>query len=154
MSNELTQSDPLELMEREVALLKELPPLEPDDVLLLRGKAEEAARRLKQLRDGIDDVLLAWLKANGGKYESGEWRYVAAPDKSYKAKNIRDAVDATLQACGGDVDAFVSCLSANALKPGAVRKVLGDKFDDYFETVVGDKVKVQAINTKFIKDNR
>jgi hypothetical protein len=129
-----------------------------DHVALTIGRIDDAIRRAKELKAELEATLLEWIPANGGELIIGDVRYYVGPDKKVKCRSISATVTALMEISGGDYDAFCECLSANAIKPGAARKLLADKFDEFFETTetldlkTGKPLKkVQAINTRFLR---
>jgi hypothetical protein len=143
--------DPLASIETDIELAAEVLPAQPDQLLLALGRIEEIVRECKRLKEMWEPVMQRWLEANGGKLVVGDWRYTAGRDKSEKPNDMEETVTAIYEACGGDYKAFVGTLSANAIKPGAAKKLLGERFDDLFTVTYSDRVKVQCVNTKFLK---
>lgn len=97
--------------------------------------------RVKEIDANHKAALLAWLQYHG-ELEVGETRYYVGSEKHTKCNNNRTAIEAILTTCGGDVDSLASCISANGLKPGACKLVLGDDgFASHFTTIVMPDVK-------------
>ena len=92
----------------------------------------EAYRRLRSL---VDTKTIEWIDTNGRDLVNGDQRFYVGTDRKYVVADPTATYEAVFEACGGDVSSVTTFLSANAFKPGACRKILGDKFDAYFQTV-------------------
>jgi hypothetical protein len=137
MNNEIitASKDAIELVESGLA--------DADHVL----QAIEFVKALGKLHRDLDARLKAasieWIKKNG-RIVSGTRTVYVAPDKTVKCVNVKATVEAVLTKCGGDMDSFVECLSANAFKPSATRKLLGDDGKDLFKEEITSKVKIEG----------
>jgi hypothetical protein len=118
------------------------------------------ARVREALADG-ETMLIEWFKANPGKsFRVGDKLVFLGEKKSpAKPRDMFAAMDALLSKVDGELESFAELLAANALKPGACRKVLGEEFDAYFEVTVAPAVKegkrppkgVVVVNTRFVE---
>jgi len=85
--------------------------------------------------------VIAWLSRNGD-YTAGENRYYVGTVRDYKCRDAVTTAERVLEAVEGDLERFLSMLSSNSWKPGAVRDLLGQAmFDVLFETVVKEDPK-------------
>lgn len=163
-TTETAATDPMAAMTVRVAQAIELPLPEKlltrESLLAFKRAINE---RVAALLDEIDDVIVPELQAAGGCV-MGEVRYYAGPDKDHKNRDLLTTVEAVFQASSGDWQAFVDCLSTNAFKAGATRKLFeasGEpaRFEACFETVEKWVVKegkptrgkVQSFNPQFVR---
>lgn len=152
--------DPLDVAENQLAVFVENDlPEKPDELLLLRDRVAAIKQRATELLKQIDaEGMTPYVKAKGAIEVGPGVRWVLKLDKTVKCKNLRGALEALFIATGGDWEAFVQCLSVNALKPGESRNQLADRFDEFFETVVKEDVELKQpkrtlalINENFLK---
>lgn len=142
--NEVTRIDPLDAAENEIALLREFSPITPDEIILLRNRLAEFKRRASELLNMVDERLMVpYVKTHGEIVIGPGVKWVMKIEKTVKVRDLRQAIEGLYAATNGDFDAFVQCLSVNALKPGECRKVLGGRFDALFETVVREDVELK-----------
>jgi hypothetical protein len=130
-----------------------------DDVLSLLNAASllesETGQAVRQARD----VAGQWILSNG-PVQSGNMRWTMATGKSYKCRSNSDAISKLLAAAAEkrpEADAWSvveECLSANAIKPGAARTLLGNAFGEVFDTVQSTELKLTKTNTDFIKSKK
>lgn len=113
----------------------------------------------KQLNQQVEDGVIAFIQAHGD-IEMGTVRWYVGPNKSTKCVNVKGAVEALMNATGGDFDAFCECLASGALKHGACSKVLSpETYNSLFETKevtdlktgVAKGAKLQKIDKRFLK---
>lgn len=129
----------------------------PAEVLLtMLDLAETYAARLKEIRKALEDAAIEWVKANGPVHISPEqFYYVGREKKAPKCVSVRNTLEAILNACGGDVDAVVEHLSANALKYGECKQTLGpDEYPKHFVVEEVDKLKASPELEKLLKCDR
>ena len=93
---------------------------------------------VKQAREDVktgEQAVMAWMKANGitDLEVSEDIRYYVGTVKRTKILDLRATAEAILDATGGDLDAFCEALSANAIKPGHAKKLLGKAWGDHFD---------------------
>jgi len=97
--------------------------------------------------------MVEWIQENGD-IMCGTKRYYVGKNKSTKCDDIKPTVEALHKASGGDWDMFVGCLSSNALKVGACRKILGGEvFAKHFTTTTKDTLELQAVDDKYLTSN-
>jgi hypothetical protein len=112
----------------------------------------------REMKAKLEQALIEYIEANGD-ITIGTVRYYVGHPKETKCVNVAGAVEALLQATGGDFEKVCECLSGSAVKPGATRKVLPeDVFAGLFETTEKvtleegkPKKAVQKIDTKYLK---
>lgn len=151
------QSDLIGRLESEVLAIRDR--VTTDDLCLLFTKVEAAQRRLKEVKEQLEAFCIIWMPANKvGELRIGDEVKFVGDKSREKAKNMPVLVTALYEAVLGDFDAFCDCLSANAIKYGQARKVLGDKYRDHFETIVEvdlitekPKKVLKSLNEHFVK---
>lgn len=132
-------------------------PLTADDLCLLWTRIDGAMKRLKEAKGELEKFLIDYLPTHCRELVIGDTRYFVTTKKKTKCLSIPEAVTALYEATGGDFDAFCDCLSSNAIKYGAAKKVLGDRFQEHFDVIEeldleGKPVKeLASLNPKFIK---
>lgn len=116
------------------------------------------ASEVRQLRD---EALKPWIEANG-EIIIGEDKWFVGPNKKEKDRDVGATFDCLHDLAGSDHAAFVSLLSTNAFKPGAVKRFLKDKsvpdmYEVLFDVTVEMDVQtkrpkktVQRINEQFV----
>jgi hypothetical protein len=152
-------NDIIDAIESDVTALAERDDLTADDLCLLLTKLDGIAKRTRDAKAQLENFLLTWLPTQPVKeLQIGEVRYYVGPKSKEKCRNVPAAVTALYEATGGDYEAFCDCLSANALKHGACRKVLGDAYADHFETtteldiLTGKPAKaLKQVNANFLR---
>lgn len=131
-----------------------------EELLMLRGKIDVAIAQLRGLRDLLDIDHIIPAVMDRGTVTVGDSRYWVGLDKDTKCLSVAETIKAVCKATEGDEEALVACLSVNAFKPGACRKVLPP--DDYGRLfVTTEKMtlkdgtaapkKLQSVNEKFIE---
>ena len=133
-----TTADAIELVESGLASAEQV----------MEGKEfVDALKALARDLDAkFDAAAIKWIQANG-EITSGTRRLYVGPNKTTKCKDVKATVGAVLDACGGDLEQFTECLSSGAFKPGATKKLLGDKADALFETVETADLKTKEVGT-------
>lgn len=123
-----------------------------DQVATILDKLEGLAKRIREIREAGEPRVIEWIQKNG-EIKIGGVRYYVAPDKTEKDRNHKDTIEALAASpeIDGNFQLLADCLSVNAVKPGAARKILKENFGEFFETIRGDKLKVQKIDEKFLK---
>lgn len=112
----------------------------------LAAKFKEAAR---EVSERVNKAVLARLLPSNGELTMGPKKWYVGKEKTVKCRNVRSAVEALMQATGGDYDRFVECLSSNAFKPAATMKALGENAGECFETTYGDELKLKVSDERF-----
>jgi hypothetical protein len=90
----------------------------------LKAIVREYSARLK-------DAAIEYVN-NNGPVETETARYYVGTKRTTKCRDTTRAVEAVLQATGGDLDRLVGCLSSQPLKHGECEGVLGDEWDRHF----------------------
>jgi len=125
--------------------------LDAMEVVRLLGDTHRA------LKARVEAAAIRHIEAHG-PFTSGTTRYYVGANKTTRCLDVRKTVEAVLTAAGGDVDAFVECLSAGAFKPKRTCALLGEGADVLFETretkdlktgEVGAK-RLQAVDERFV----
>lgn len=134
------------------------------------GTAEDCARAieaLKVLQDVVKErralleaALIDWIELNG-ELEINDNRYWVGPDKDEKCRDKKKTLYYTLDSTGGDLDAVVDYMVAQPWKPGALKPVLKERWDECFEVLIRDKLKegkpqkrLQQTNTRFLPSRK
>ena len=91
----------------------------------------------------LEEAAIDYINRHG-PVETLTCRFYVGPTKTTKCRDTRRAVDAVLQACGGDFDRLMSCLTSQPLKHGECRSVLGDEWGQHFEVIERLDVKTGA----------
>lgn len=97
----------------------------------------------RELKERVNKAAISYIQAHG-PIEDGTRKFYVGPNKTTKCKDLRGTVAAVLDAAGGDVDAMVDCLSTDAFKPGATKKLLKDRAGEFFETKETNKLEFEA----------
>jgi hypothetical protein len=85
-----------------------------------------------------------------GPVETETERYYLGRTKTTKCKDVPAALDAAFTATGGDMDAVAGLLASQPLKHGACRSVLGERWDEFFETTESDKVEIKRVDPRML----
>lgn len=139
---------PLNEIERQVRCVELQTP--DEQVLELREKLLSMKGRIAELLSQIDDALIE-RQVN---VTVGPRRIYVAKEKDTKCISVKAAMEALLNEAQGDWDTVADCLSSNAIKHGAAREVLGEKWGQFFEVVEKDRLKVMDVNTDFLPKKR
>ena len=126
------------------------------DLLTALGLVARLKEIVKELSASAEAGAIAWIQANG-EFQEGSVRYYVAANKTTKCPDQRAALEAVLEAGGGDLDKLAEMLASGAFKPGACRKFLPpEKFAALFVTTeTADlkegvaKPRLQVVNTEF-----
>lgn len=133
------------------------PDADTQALLELYFRLKAYIERGRDMKLMLEEKLVENLSANG-PVMVGDVQYRAGVKKTTKCMNLPGAVQALLESVGGDFDAFCQCLSSNAIKYGAAREPLGERWDEFFKVeeqleLVEGKAKKSLIevNTKFLR---
>src|SRR5687767_12709349 len=96
----------------------------------------------RELKAKLEENLTQYVEANagGGEIAIGTVRYWLGFPKVTKCLNVRGCAEALLASSGGDWDEFANCLASDAIKHGAAKKILGDRWDEFFAVEVRPKL--------------
>lgn len=158
-NDELRQKIAIEggLDERVAAIASPGAPLE--FIAAVRDVVRAQLERAKERAKAVDEAMLEHIEATGEDIVIGDVRYYAAHPKDIDCPDKEATAVAVLEAVGGDMRRFGECLSSDAFKPGACRKVLAPEvFDRCFVTTVRDKLaegkpaakRLVAADTRFL----
>ena len=105
----------------------------------------QMVKRLKQfvgdLNAEMEERVVAHLQQHGDLV-FGDIRYYAGYRKSVVCTNVRQAIEAVLEAVGGDLDAFATALISQPMKMSGCRGVLdASDFDRLFEKREKQEIK-------------
>lgn len=123
-----------------------------DDVALTLTKLEGLEKRIREAKAALKEQLKAWVAKNG-PLVIGDVRYVLVNKKSEKCRDLRKAIEGLYEVTGGDFETFCDTFSVNALKPGAARKVFGERFDEFFEVVVEEELETKKPKKELVAIN-
>ncbi len=130
--------------------------LQHDHIALTLTKLEGYIAQAQDLKRQLKDAMKPWIEANG-PVVIGDVRWVLVNKKTEKVRDLKSAVMALEKAVGGEFDLFIDCLSVNAIKTGAAKKVLGNDFEKFFEVTIEKDVnhkpikEVVALNERFLR---
>ena len=116
-----------------------------------RGVLAKMKDVLKTCTEAYEEQLLQIIDERG-PFQLGEIKYVKGVKKTNKQAKPLDILNALSDKTGGDFEAIVGCLSSNAFKAGASKKILG-KASELFWSEEIDALKtsvLKVINTKFL----
>jgi len=99
-----------------------------------------ATRLLKEFKARLTDAKIQYIDKHG-EVNTTTGRYYVGVKRTTKCRDVPLAVDAVLQACGGDFDQLLRCLSSQPLKHGACAAVLGDEWAQHFKVEEQQDVK-------------
>ena len=106
--------------------------------LMFAKRLKEVARELsEQVEAGVIKLI-----NRQGEIVDGSVRYYVGVVNTIKCLDVKATLEAILEASGGDCDAAVACMSANAWKPGASKKLLPPEvYDALFQSTVDDELR-------------
>ncbi len=105
-------------------------------------------------KDDVESSLVEWIEDNGDLKIEGIPRHYAATPKRVTCVDTRVALESILEACGGDWERFVSCLTSSPIKHGAAKDLLGDEtFKDLFTTERKKKIAEGAAVKRVLMAN-
>lgn len=126
-----------------------------DEVLTALNIVARLKELAKELGEQAERAAIEWINVNG-EIVDGDMRFYVAPNKTHKCKDTKGVLAALLEESGGDLDAVAECFASGAWKPGETKKRLGDRANQFFETVETPDLKtgvakprVQKVNTAF-----
>lgn len=122
-----------------------------DDIMSTRERLIFMASAIKALKEKMDAALIEWLEANG-EIRIGSRKIFVGHKKDTKCKSLRPALEALMNECGGDWELFCSCMASDAIKHGAAKSVMGEKWSEHFEVRHKPEIKeVVDVDEKFLK---
>lgn len=149
--------------ETEMMVLSLSPEVTIEQIAAALNRVEALKDFVRELDGHLKDAMKQWIEANGQDIEIGTKRWYLAPEKKVKERDPAQTCQTLLEVTGGDFGRMGECLSANAFKPGAIRKLLaelgqGEKFAELFDVQIGTKLaegkpvkQLQVVDTRFIK---
>jgi len=124
----------------------------------VQGRVENFLRVAKQLKAACEVRIIEYVKANGPYTVGDNVTKTVKAEKKEKPKDLRATVEACMIAANGDLDLFTGLIASDGIKPGAAKRLLGEAFDEHFETTWRDVLvdgkpglKLVTQNTQFIK---
>ena len=127
------------------------------DVSKCRSTVAGMVQRVRAVKNLFDEVFTEWLLVNDELVE-GDNRYYLGNVTKIKCTDLSKTLEMLLEHTGGDFDRVVECLSSNAYKYGACRKVLHDSFKECFEESLEIDIKttkpkkqIKQANSKYLK---
>ena len=129
------------------------PEMTPDEILERRSAVLRAVALVKEEAAAFDAAMIEWMNEHRVvSLEMGDKIVTVTRPKKTRCLSSRKAASAVFSASGGDVEALLSCLGANAIKPGAARTILSpDVWDENFEVTVDEKLKIAEIPKGLLK---
>ena len=127
-----------------------------EDFLRAMDIEATATRLLKEFKARLTDAKIEYLHRVGeanrtpqddpdrplyGSVHTTTGRYYVGVKRTTKCRDVPLAVDAVLNACGGDFDQFMRCLASQPLKHGACAAVLGSEWARHFKVEEQQDVK-------------
>lgn len=151
----MTEQTELQALSGEVVAIHD--EVEAGQVAAIIDKMDAYKRRIKEIDATLKEALIDWINANG-ELTLGTKRYYVGSTKKTKPVDRIKLTIALIEAVQGDFDSFDEMLSANAFKPGACKKLLGDEWGNHFEETIVEDVKtgkpkkdVKVIDERFVK---
>lgn len=140
---------------KELALRLDTPVKTPEHALEALTALANFKKRVAEVEAQIKAGVIAHIKANG-PIVNGDVRYYVAPNKTTKCLDARGVLDALMTATAGDLEAVTACLSTDAWKPAATKKVLGKDADKWFLDEVKDALKeeLHTVDTRFLTQGK
>ena len=143
----------LALIQKDILELS--PDAEPAALLAVLDRVKAAKERLKEIDQLMEARAIEIINARGS-FRAGDTLYSVGYDRRTKCIDPKSLLSVLLEATEGDLDRVAGCLASDAWKCGASRQTLEEhgrsgEYDRHFETVEIPKLKLKAIDTKFIK---
>lgn len=144
--------DNLAEVESRIAAIDE--DMSEDDFLSIVTAVKSLKERATAIDKMLNEVAVPYLQKRG-EIQCGDIVYKASKTKKVSCRDQRALFEVLLDATGGDVDAICELFSANAIKQGACRALIGDElYDQHFVTTWDEKVTFKTVNTKFLKKGK
>ena len=116
------------------------PDANDEDFLAATDAGAALTEVVKEYKARLKDAQIEYL-GEAGNVPTATGRYYVATARKTKCRDVPLAVDAVLQACGGDFDQLLRRLSSQPLKHGACGAVLGDEWAKHFKVEEQQDVK-------------
>jgi hypothetical protein len=113
--------------------------VDQDAVMKAMDSVQLLKDEVRQLAGVCEAAIIRWIEENGD-ITVGDVRYYVGPEYKHKCVNVPAAVEAVLNATGGDMKVFCDCLTSQPFKPASTRKVLGED-TPLFETTTELDIK-------------
>lgn len=115
----------------------------PTDIILqVHDRCKFYLAEIKRIQKLCEAAMIERIKASGPITVKPGVRWIVANPKTTKCTDLPGAVEALLDASGGDFAKFVDVLASNAIKYGAASKVLTpEAFDKFFKVTYPDKLE-------------
>jgi hypothetical protein len=159
LHKDVIPSNPIDAAMIEVEALALAPDASHDHIAerypVLRDKLEFMQRRIAEVMDALDERAVEWIKLNKRDIEyavddkGNKMRLYLAHPKTTKCVDVPRTLTALIEHSLGDWQMVESCLSANAIKPGAAKKVLSaEAFAECFTVETRDKLESGEVAPK------
>lgn len=122
------------LVRLETAIERLMSPTATDEDFLGAMDTEAGLKQIvREYSARLEEAAIAYIQRRGGSVETLTARFYVGTEKVTKCRDVPRAVDAVLQACGGDLDRLKQCLASGALKQGECKAVLGNEWGRHFD---------------------
>jgi hypothetical protein len=124
-----------------------------DEIADTLNKIDFAMERAKALKANYESAMTARIKAVGKPIQIGKWLWALKTPKTTSCPSNREAVEACLNACNGDLDQFSGLLGSDPFKHGACSKILPPEvYESVFVTTYPDKLdkKLVKLDVDFV----
>lgn len=130
------------------------PESEAAAVLLVRDWVLSAQSKLRDLKQLLDEQLIAWIESNGDLVIDEQSRLYVGREKVTKCRDVGACLQALFDLAEGEYEKVVQCLSTTAIKHGAARSVLGDEYAKHFTEEVKADIKTGKPKKAVIEANQ
>ena len=162
--SELQNIEPVEvtspLTPLEMRIVAVSPASPKDEVLTMLDRLKFFSQEISRLKKLMDQQAIAWIQENGDIQISDTARYYIGHPKDTECTDPSAALEAYLEAVGGDWKLMCEVLASGAIKHGAAKKRLSaEVYAKFFKVTVKDKLEtgaaapkqLQKFDEKFIK---
>ncbi len=147
MSTEIELRSAIELVELDAPI---------ETVADVQGRVENFLRLAKELKAACDQRLISYIEVHGPLIIGVMQTKVVKQEKSEKPKDKSHVpvVDAAFTAAGGDMSLVAGLISSDGIKPGALKRLIGqEQFDELYETTWKPVLRDGAPAKKLVTTN-